>query len=124
MTLNPQVGFTVISGGVPEGLGKPYFDSLIRHLERIGLYGVPSDDTNYFRRRIGYGNPDGLDASVCMIVASRARAFVSAPSTTEILLVLTSSFYSNIAGCVYICCHTEIAAPIAPVATPNRPHST
>jgi glucokinase len=60
-TLNPQVGLTVVSGGVPEGLGQPYLETLIGHLEDLGLYGVPTNDSTYFRRRITHGNPDGLD---------------------------------------------------------------
>ena len=56
MTLNPEVRFTAISGGVAEGLGQPYLDALIRNLQQLGLYGIPEQDTGYFRRRIALGN--------------------------------------------------------------------
>jgi 2-epi-5-epi-valiolone 7-kinase len=60
--LNPQVTQTVISGGVADRLGPPYFDALARNLQHLGLYGVPREDEGYFRRRLGRGNPDGFDA--------------------------------------------------------------
>ena len=62
LTLNPEVRFTAVNGGVAEGLGRPYIDALIGNLEDLGLYGVPKHDTGYFRHRIGLGNSDGLDA--------------------------------------------------------------
>jgi 2-epi-5-epi-valiolone 7-kinase len=61
-TLNPQVTYTVVSGGVADGLGPRYLDSLVRNLRDLGLYGVPVDNESFFRRRLGRGSPDGLDA--------------------------------------------------------------
>jgi 2-epi-5-epi-valiolone 7-kinase len=73
MTFNPEVQFTVVSGGVAEGLGQPYMDALIRNLRQFGLYGIPEQDTGYFIRRVALGNPDGLDAIRGAAVVARGR---------------------------------------------------
>jgi 2-epi-5-epi-valiolone 7-kinase len=61
-TLNPQVGCTVLSGGVVERLGRAYIDSLVRNLNDLGLYGISTTDREYFNRSLRLGHADGLDA--------------------------------------------------------------
>ncbi len=61
MTLNPEVRFTIINGGVPIGIGSPYLKSLVGHLVKFGYYGMPSADASYFLRRLAIGSSDGLD---------------------------------------------------------------
>jgi glucokinase len=73
MTFNPEVRFTVVNGGVAEGLGQPYLNALILNLQQLGLYGVPEQDTGYFLRRIALGNPDGLDAIRGAAVLARGK---------------------------------------------------
>jgi glucokinase len=61
-TLNPQVGCTVLSGGVSELLGQSYIDSLLRNLNDLGLYLISAKDPEYFSRKFCLGGRDGLDA--------------------------------------------------------------
>ncbi|CCH32529.1 ROK family protein [Actinosynnema sp. NPDC047251] len=58
--LDPGVERTVLSGGVVDGLGDHYRDSLLRNLAALGLYGI--DDPAYFARRITRASDDGLAA--------------------------------------------------------------
>ncbi|MFF2234511.1 ROK family protein [Streptomyces anulatus] len=60
--LNPQVEYTVLTGGVVDGLGDPYLDSLRGNLGRLGLYGISDRDPDYFAPRILRGRSDGLCA--------------------------------------------------------------
>ncbi|MFD9428886.1 MULTISPECIES: ROK family protein [unclassified Streptomyces] len=60
-TLDPEVGHTVLSGGVVDGLEGHYLSSLLRNLMADGLYGISHADPHYFRRRFAVGSPDGLD---------------------------------------------------------------
>ncbi|GAA4609634.1 hypothetical protein GCM10023107_92580 [Actinoplanes octamycinicus] len=61
-TLDPEVEATFLFGGVVEGLGHHYRESLIRNLEELGLYGITDRDKNHFRNRIFLGDDDGLAA--------------------------------------------------------------
>ncbi|GIF12712.1 ROK family protein [Actinoplanes teichomyceticus] len=61
-TLDPEVGATVLFGGVVEALGAHYLESLVRNLEELGLYGISDRDPQYFRTRIHLGDDDGLAA--------------------------------------------------------------
>ncbi len=60
--LNPEVEYTVLTGGVVDGLGDPYLDSLRGNLGRLGLYGISDRDPDYFAPRILRGRSDGLCA--------------------------------------------------------------
>jgi len=61
-TLNPDVGGTVLTGGVADGLGDAYRESLLRNLNDLELYEISQQDPSYFSRRIVRGIGDGLDA--------------------------------------------------------------
>ncbi|MFJ9517218.1 ROK family protein [Kitasatospora sp. NPDC101801] len=61
-TLDPEVGLTVLTGGVVDGLGDVYLDSLLRNLAQPGPYGIADRDRDYFTGRIVRGRPDGLTA--------------------------------------------------------------
>jgi len=61
-TLNPQVTATVLDGGVVDGFGPAYLRSVLRNLQRFGLYAVSGQDPGYFSQRIRLGRGDGLSA--------------------------------------------------------------
>ena len=76
MTLNPDVGFTVLTGGVVESLNQEYVDALTRNLVNFALYGVRDQSEDYYRGKIGLGNLDGLDVLRGAAIFSRGMIFV------------------------------------------------
>lgn len=60
--LNPEVERTVLTGGVVDSLGDAYLESLLGHLNRLGLYGMSDRDPQYLAGRIVRGRSDGLNA--------------------------------------------------------------
>lgn len=57
-TLDPEVDRVVLTGGVVHSLHPYYMESLMGHLERIGLYQVSSRDARFFRDRLEVGQSD------------------------------------------------------------------
>ena len=51
-TLDPEVEYLVLTGGVVRTLGTRYRKSLLSHLERIGLYQITKQDPSFFQKRI------------------------------------------------------------------------
>jgi 2-epi-5-epi-valiolone 7-kinase len=61
-TLDPEVGRTVLSGGVVDALEDAYLQSLKRNMHAFGLYMISHRDPGYFDRRLALARGDGLDA--------------------------------------------------------------
>jgi len=51
--LDPACELVALWGGVIDGLGAAYRESLLRNLSQLGMYGVTDTDPDFFRRRIG-----------------------------------------------------------------------
>lgn len=63
LCLDPQIDLVAFTGGVAAGLGDHYRDSLLRHLDRSGLYLTSEREPGWVRERIivcGPGQADGL----------------------------------------------------------------
>lgn len=50
--LDPACELVALCGGVVDGLGDAFLDSLLRNLGELGMYGVSDHDEGYFRRRL------------------------------------------------------------------------
>ena len=78
LSLDPEIDRIVITGGVAQGLGKHYRDSLQRTFLRDGLYQISDHDPYYLARRLQWEDSDetgGLrGAGMYAEMSSHARA--------------------------------------------------
>lgn len=71
LVFDPEVESIILTGGVVHTLGRMYLNSLLNHLEKIGLYQVTERDPSFFRRRICPGIQDDNSGLVGAAIAAR-----------------------------------------------------
>jgi glucokinase len=73
LTFDPEIERIIITGGVVHGLGHNYFESVLAHLDRIGLYEVSARAPAFFRERLELGLAD--DSAGLMGAAIMAASY-------------------------------------------------
>lgn len=76
VSLDPEIDRIVLTGGVAQGFGKHYRESLHRVLGRDGLYQITDRDPTYLTRRLHWEEPDSyaglLGAGIYAAIHSHA----------------------------------------------------
>lgn len=72
-TLDPEIECLVLTGGVIQGMGTDYLESVLRNLDALGLYQVTTRDPSFFRRRVRLGICDGHSGLIGAAVAASLK---------------------------------------------------
>jgi threonine dehydrogenase-like Zn-dependent dehydrogenase/predicted NBD/HSP70 family sugar kinase len=83
LTLDPEVDRIILTGGVVHSLAPHYMVSLLRNLERLGLYQISDREPRFFQERLYVGQSDdmaGLLGAALMMRMSVEQASAGEPA--------------------------------------------
>ncbi|NEB71858.1 ROK family protein [Streptomyces fulvissimus] len=58
LSIDPEIGRIIVTGGVVRSLGRPYEIALLRNLDRLGLYMLSEDDPDHLAGMIDFADSD------------------------------------------------------------------
>lgn len=96
-TLDPEVERVILAGGAVHTLGEKYLNSLLSHLDAIGLYQISQRDPSFFRRQIWLGLPDDNAGLFGAAIAAKSHT-IPFPRNWEVATDGCSVRYSAKAG--------------------------
>lgn len=70
-TVDPLTNKVILTGGVAHSLGDVYVSSLLKNLNKIGMYQITNKDSNFFKKKIVLGKDDDNSGLVGAAIHSR-----------------------------------------------------